>query len=66
MPKITSLTGVFHLKLDYEGEQAEASLERAEILARILDKASGLDPGLRELVVDFVDYIANKEVGAES
>lgn len=61
MPKVTSVTGVIHLTVNFSEEAAQVSEERAQMLARVLKKASSLDPALHQLVMDFIDYVSMKE-----
>lgn len=53
-----SLTATIHVKFHYKEPEAEPIREgQAEIMNRILDRTSELDPELQELVVKFASYL---------
>ena len=53
-----SLTAVVHLKFDYEESETKPVGEcDVEMISQILDKASGLDPAMQELLVRFADFL---------
>ncbi len=54
-----SLTAVVHVKFHYkEVELKPVGEADVEMISRILEKASGLDPDHQELLVKFADYIS--------
>lgn len=64
-----SLTATVHIRFHYyepEGKPADES--QVEMMNRILDHASELDPSLQELLISFANYLSelkNKEGEAE-
>lgn len=60
----------FYLSFDQNGEKPASTApegDEAKIIGRILDKAMGASPELRDLLVSFADYIhKNSGIQAES
>lgn len=57
-----SLTATIHVRFNYKEREAEPIGERqVEIINRILDRTSELDPELQDLVVKFASYL--NEIG---
>ena len=53
-----SLTATIHVKFHYGKLQAKPEGEsQTELLNRILDQASQMEPGLQETVVAFVNFL---------
>jgi len=53
-----SLTANVHVRFNYkEPKSAPVTASDVEMLNKILDKASGLSPDHRELLVKFAEYI---------
>jgi len=61
-----SLTAVIHVKFHYEdGECKPVSEGDMETIGRILEKVSGIEPELQDVLVKFADYL-EKNNGEQS
>ncbi len=51
-----SLTAIVHVKFHYEDSQNDEP-SRAELLSRVLERASELNPELQKMLVDFASHV---------
>ncbi len=54
LPK--SLTAIVHVRFHYE-DRKNSELSRAELLSKVLERASELNPELQSMLVDFANHV---------
>lgn len=65
-----SLTATIHVQFHYDEEEPkQASESEVELVNKILDRTSELEPDLQEIILKFADYLSSlgeKEAGQSS
>ncbi len=57
-----SLTATIHVQFHYDEEEPKAAAEsEVELVNKILDRTSELEPDFQELLLKFVDYLNSFE-----
>lgn len=58
-----SLTAIVHMRFHYEESKSKLPSEgEIEILAKLMDRASELDPSFQEILIKFASHLKKTEV----
>jgi hypothetical protein len=58
-----SLTAIVHVRFQYEELEAELGGAELDMIGKILERASKLEPDMREIMLKFADFLQGQGVG---